>query len=52
MARTKIHLKQNENFKKKEKHTDERNSKVGDQKLKIFMGHRNLECMKTEEWNM
>ena len=40
------------NFKKKEKHIDERNSKVGDQKLKTFMGHRNLECMKKENWMM
>jgi len=40
------------NFIKKEKHTDERNSKVGDQKLKTFMGHRKLEYMKTEHWKM
>jgi len=40
------------NFEKKEKHTNERNSKVGDQELKKFMGHRNLECMKTENWKM
>jgi len=40
------------NVKKKEEHTDERNSKVGDQKPKKFMGHRNLECMKTENWKM
>jgi len=40
------------NVKKKGKHTDERNLKVGDQELKTFMGHRNLECMKTENWKM
>lgn len=36
------------NFENKGKHTDERNMKVGDQELKKFMGHRNLESMKTE----